>query len=182
MSEQSRSGLESAKMHILARPQLLLNVFTFWINLIACHGSVNHNQTVHAMLSDLRQHFLQMVEKKRRAGRITAAEEERIDDASRNLQWILDDLRTHLEDRSYDTTHSIVNVVNSVGPYVLRHFLVKRGVVSLDPNATDTSVVWASLIASSDPTLPFEDTRKITDPGVMLQRMAWSKKVSIPGI
>lgn len=180
--DASRSSIESAKMHILSRPQLLLNVFTFWINLIACHGSVNHNQCVHAMLLDLRQHFLEMVEKKQRSRKMSPNEEQRVDDARKCSQNILDELRLHLQDRSFDTTRSIVSMVNCLGPYVLRHFLVKKGVVSLDPNANDTAVVWASLIASSDPTLPFEDARKITDPGVMLERMAWSKRVSIPGV
>lgn len=185
LADASRSSVESAKMHIMARPQLLLNVFTFWINLIACHGTVNHNQCVHAVLSELRQHFLEIADKKRRrpgAKAMTRDEQRRVDDADRRLQQVLDALRENLDNRSYDTTRSVVDATNAVGPYVLRHFLLKRGVISLDPHVNDTAVVWASLIASSDPTLPFEDTKKITDPSVMLQRMAWSKCVSIPGV
>ncbi len=180
--EKSKSSLESAKMHILSRPQLLLNVFTFWINLIACHGTVNHNQCVYAMLNELKQHFAQLIDKKRKGGKIGPKEEERVATARRKFDLVLDDLRNELDNRSYDTTRSIVDATNIVGPYVLRHFLLKKGVISKDVHKNDTAVVWASLIASSDPTLPFEDTRKITDPAVMLERMAWSKRVSIPGV
>lgn len=181
------SGMESTKMHILANPRLLLNVFTFWINLLACHGTAAHNECVHSVLSDLRDHFMRLVSKKRlraqAAGHSLSAEEEaKIASATEKTQRVLNDLLENLDNRAYDTTHSIVNVVNAVGPYVLRSFLVETQVISLDPYTSDTSTAWAHVIAASDPTLPYGAERKLTDPSEMLRRMAWSKNLTIPGL
>lgn len=109
-------------------PANLINVLLFWINFQVSHGMPNHNQCVLNVLQDMKNLFV--------------AQNSPSTSILSQLNQVLCHLVQNSANEDFDSAESIVDFIELVGVYFMRHYLLERQVINNDPESFDLLTTW----------------------------------------